>query len=266
MKRLRSAPVPSLSKDIYQGAASPGMGIVPSFGAPLIVSPLDIANCTLWLDSTDNAQITNVAGKCSQIVDKSPTAAVFTQGTAGNQPVINASGINGRQTLDFLSAASREMDSTTALTPVITTTAYTMFYAANYTGAVATNANSWVNALVLGDLGSLWGMFVSTTAGIGFNWTGADISVRPAQTGGTPFMFTMQLSAGTLSGQVGTGIPVTAACGALTSTAGVMRFGGGNGGGNFFTGPIGEVIGYNRALSGAEIAQVQAYLRARWGT
>ena len=221
-------------------------------------SPKSIAGLTLWLRA--DLGVTNAAGKASAWADQSATASSFTQGTAGNQPVINASGINGKQTLTFTAASSTSMATATTIHSYLTAGAWTAFTVAKYTGATITQVSSWTNPRILIDTGLLWGLVASTTMSAAYNWDGADKSARPTYTGGTAYYQTAQLTGGNVTNAVGAGGTTSTASGNLTTLTGTGSMGGA------WDGEIGEIILYNRALSAGEISQViNGEIKPFWG-
>lgn len=77
----------------------------------------DLTNLVVWLDPSDNTQITQSGGLCSQITDKSGLGNTFTQSTGSKKPAVTAAAINGLQAFTFtVGAAGTEMDCTLAST------------------------------------------------------------------------------------------------------------------------------------------------------
>jgi hypothetical protein len=78
-------------------------------------NPRSISGLSLWLDASDSSTITLNGSNVSEWRDKSgagsPAAA---QGFAANQPAYNASGLNGRGTIDFATTRSLVFGSSTA--------------------------------------------------------------------------------------------------------------------------------------------------------
>ncbi|KKK52776.1 hypothetical protein LCGC14_3101520 [marine sediment metagenome] len=85
--------------------------------------PTDLLALILWLDSTDTATITLNGPNVSQWDDKSPKGFDFAEGTAGNQPLFIASGINGLGTVSF-DGGTEKMTSTALASTVQSYTAY----------------------------------------------------------------------------------------------------------------------------------------------
>jgi lysophospholipase L1-like esterase len=70
------------------------------FGAGSPFTPLSL-NPALWLDASDTATITSLAGLVSQWNDKSGNSRHATQGIALNQPITGTTTVNGLNAIDF---------------------------------------------------------------------------------------------------------------------------------------------------------------------
>jgi len=223
--------------------------------------PTMLSGCTLWLHAA--CGVTNVSGKCSQWNDLSGGGRNVTQGNSALRPTI-ASGINSKPTLSFDAATTNHLDNASALSTIVSASAWTVFVVYRYTGTVTTQTTSYANAAILRDTGSFWGLFSSTTAAVMYNWGSADKSVRPAASTATNYYATCSLSGGTLSAQLNQNSATTlGGVGNITTLTGTIVIG--NGVSNAWGGHIGEIIVYNTALSAGNIATVQAYLAAYWG-
>ena len=78
-------------------------------------NPKSISGLSLWLDASDSSTITLNGSNVSQWRDKSGAAApAAAQSTAASQPAYNASGLNGRGTIDFATTRSLVFGSSTA--------------------------------------------------------------------------------------------------------------------------------------------------------
>lgn len=94
----------------------------------------------LWLDPTDNATITQVAGVVSQIVDKSGASIVFSQATSGKRPSISGSTINGKQVFA----------NTTAANTALTGTLANSLFDNTVCGLIKTSSNAFQNTILTG--------------------------------------------------------------------------------------------------------------------
>lgn len=238
-----------------QGKANGGGSVAPINPAALFPQ--------LWL----RADLGLVTGATMSWTDQGSSGAVFSQSSAPLQPAVNPTGIGGKQTLTFSSVAGTELDTATLLASVIgaSSSLWTLMVVAKYTGSRTTQPNSWQNAMVIGDTAANWSSMASTTVILAYNFSGADKSVRPPFTAGTPYYALSSLSGGTLSCSVNGSVPTTLPGVGAVPTGSAMKVGGGAAGGAWWDGEIGEIIGWNRALSGAEQAGLVAYKAAQWG-
>ncbi|NBX72812.1 MAG: hypothetical protein EBQ89_00760 [Alphaproteobacteria bacterium] len=79
------------------------------------LNPKTIVGLSLWLDGSDSSTITLNGANVSEWRDKSGTGApAAAQSTAASQPAYNASGVNGRGTVDFDATESLVFGSSTA--------------------------------------------------------------------------------------------------------------------------------------------------------
>ena len=95
------------------------------------LNPKTIAGLSLWLDASDSSTITLNGANVSEWRDKSGTGApAAAQSTAASQPAYNASGVNGRGTVDFDATESLVFgSSTTSFNYLHNATGATMFVA-----------------------------------------------------------------------------------------------------------------------------------------
>ncbi len=85
------------------------------YGRARQFDPRTIPGIGLWLDASDLSTITLNGSNVSEWRDKSGSGApAAAQGFAANQPAYNASGLNGRGTVDFATTRSLVFGSSTA--------------------------------------------------------------------------------------------------------------------------------------------------------
>ncbi|HAC91970.1 MAG TPA: hypothetical protein DCF63_15295 [Planctomycetaceae bacterium] len=77
------------------------LGIVSQQAGPPPFSPLDVANCKVWLDASDTSTISLSGSQVTQWTDKTANAYQFTQGTAANRPLSGTRTQNGKNVIDF---------------------------------------------------------------------------------------------------------------------------------------------------------------------
>jgi hypothetical protein len=93
------------------------MAMSPKFLRPRATgfNPKSISGLSLWLDASDSSTITLNGSNVSEWRDKSGAGApAAAQSTAASQPAYNASGVNGRGSVDFDSTESLVFGSSTA--------------------------------------------------------------------------------------------------------------------------------------------------------
>lgn len=99
------------------------------FGRDFSALPV-LTDLRIWIDASDSSTITSSSGRVSAIANKAPgfTSFVYSNGTAGSQPLIVANAQNGRQALQFLNSRSDMLRNTTS-SPMAGASALTMFLA-----------------------------------------------------------------------------------------------------------------------------------------
>jgi hypothetical protein len=238
-----------------------------------ISSPLDIADCTLWLDAADTGSITESGGAVSQWSDKSADARHYTQATGSAKPTTNATTQNSLNVLnfdggDYLSLGSAWMRTALAadgLTLFIVarrasgsdmdlmgegrTSNGTPF--ARFTSAPTTNAQVFDHR----SDANVRTTFTSTGNFNDTNWHLALWLFRDI----APNHLVMAIDGVTghdaALGGIGAVTLNTNTIGALQRTSVT----------NFWNGSMAEIVAYDRELDSTEVAQVEAYLTAKWG-
>jgi len=249
------------------------------FGAPPW-TPLDIADCMLWLDGDDPATITmGTALRVAAWQDKSVSALSFEQATAGIQPNLNTS-IYTRPCLDFEPGAGifRLVSVGTVAIPAD----HTVFLAANWNrntrtggyGSLGLQCGEATNALSAGT-NAYWSI-VRGGAGSAGGWqalmepSGGDYAYEAAF--GTYAANSKTISTFTIAGTLASATLDVGGVSKTLTTAGGPTWTPPSGtllvGASDTTyqpeGSIAEIIMYSRVLTAPEIATVQAYLAAKW--
>jgi hypothetical protein len=226
--------------------------------------PIPTMGLTLWLKAGAGITLDGMS-HVSTWADQSGNGNDFVSSGTGAGPVVGAS-INSLTTVDFTAASSQVLELTLprALSDLLTASAYTMFSVWQYTGSVPFSVYSNSPA-VIEDNSGYWGMLSGVTAGVvtasGYNYPYYDNATFAV---GAPHRIKSQLSSGTLYVTVDGGSPTTLLAGNVGSLLAAVELGG-SGYNNFFNGPIGEVIIYNRVTSSGEDTAIDAYLKAAWG-
>jgi len=222
-------------------------------------SPLDISDCKIWLDFSDSSTITkDGSNRVSQVDDKSGNGYDSVQATGGSQPLWVSADKNGLDVINF--ASNRNLAQGSAFTAI--SQPITIFVAcvlpeaagsanyALYDGIDVTNRLSFQgNGL---DPPETFYMFAGSVLNSS-NDTGN------AAWGTTYNLFNGASSLGdvngtqVLSGDVGSKD--------LTGLTIASQFNDGNMG----LMKIGEIICYDKAVTGTEKASVITYLEEKWG-
>ena len=238
------------------------VGFLGSIGTPSF-SPPDISNLYAWFDASDITTITkDGSDRVSQWNNKEGTSARdAVQATGGNQPIWLSANRNSLDVIDF-DTSSRFMETASALTAI--SQPITAFIA----GVMPVN-----NPI---KFETAWSKHSSVSTS--FRLMFGDIDSND----------TFRINAGTTITFTETGIENTwqyVTC-VYNTTASKLRFGGveklsgdagsntfrgfsiadnGNQDDNAWTSIIGEIIFYDKLLSGSEISQVESYLSNKWG-
>jgi lysophospholipase L1-like esterase len=228
-----------------------------------ISSPTDISNCSLWLQAEQGAYTDagSTLAANNQTVqqwnDLSGNTRHASQATAGSRPTYIASAINGKPALRF---ASKNLQ-TTSFLGVGWNTACTFFIVCN-----RTSGNSVVVAASSNGVSGIYvGSDVTPTA-----YTGSLSNIRWRSVNGlnTPLATHVQTFRhnGTSARYAVNGRGRTAATTGSLGLTGTLSIGALSSAGSFaWPGDIAEIILYQRALTDAEVLDVENFLYARYG-
>lgn len=239
---------------IYLGADEVFSGAVVPF------DPSQISDLALWLDASDAATITEVAGSVSQWNDKSGNGYNATQAIGSNQP-ITGNTVNGLNSIDF-DGSSDKMGLPSGLYD-INQSANSLFYVFKMDTVKNTRA-------VVGGLGNTsqrWGAWFDVGASSLEVYGGAAPSTS---VGGVMYDTNQHIyyqigNGSTFYGSYDDAIFTTPA--AFTNVTFDRLFLGVNDSNNdYLNGRLCEVIIYRKALSSGEITQISDYLKTKWGT
>lgn len=225
---------------------------------PITNTPLIIPGVRAWYDAS-----TTSAGAVSSWTDKSGNGNHATQGTGAKQPVSTANQLAGKNALIFTGASSQTLILPSRLY-TIPNSANTIFCVSKRnteTGAAAriVAIDQSTNFKFVFGYSSVSGAAVFTNSNGG---TTADV------TGLTNTNY--QILAGSYNGTTGqymqanNGTPTTNASGVAVATCDNAYIGSAGDASRYLTGGIAEIIIYNRALSAAEIIQINRYLANKW--
>lgn len=232
------------------------------FGQDKGFRPPQIANISLWFDAADTNTITSNVGAVSQWNDKSGNASNATQGTGSAQPGTGVVTQNGKNVLTFDGGD-------TLILPAAT---YTIPNANNTLFVVSSTSLPGTQERVIGMAETASGrwhfQYPSAAASVSYlssTSSGVDITISSGVTKSNYNIFTCFKSGTTQSISYNGATAVTNASGANESGIDSATIGSELGTVLFLTGAIAEIIVYSRALSTAEINQVNRYLSNKWG-
>lgn len=242
-------------------------------------NPKSLSGLALWLDPTDATSYTIDTG-VSEWRDKSGNAKHFSQSTGNNQPTLSA--IGGKTALSFngtshcLTSASTLLTSNgliTFLQVVQGTFAGTAGHLFNHNTAAGGADTNQVCVEWRADQGSAWifgtlrtrakSLRSSTAYNADQRFDSVDVSGIGAITVEAAFNASSSTNVSRWKGTAALTTNGTSDVGAETG----MAIGARNNATKslFFTGLVGEILAYNRALTATELATVQAYLAKKWG-
>jgi len=103
-----------------------------------IFSPLAITGCCTWLDAADSSTVSLNGSGVSQWLDKSTNGFLFTQSTAGNQPIYSNNSLNNKNTLQFNGANSQYLGGPTNF--AVGTNSYALFAVFRFSDTTSTGS------------------------------------------------------------------------------------------------------------------------------
>lgn len=223
------------------------------FGAPAF-SPLDLPGLEGWFDAADAASRTVVSGKVSQWSDKSGNANHATQTTDTRRYSVSAGGVNGLDA--FTGSGDNNMSLKTYITPV--SGLLYIFAVGGNTDASNGTVFGWSTSSTNYYLGLFPGALYNNSsgtyfqvAGLGSAATNGSINLMSCVCTGTGR--TARFNAVSGSDSTVTTAPVTGLTGYNANPTGL-------------TGTVCEMIVGVGALTAPQIAAVNGYLKAKWGT
>lgn len=243
-----------------------------SSSAPPPFAPTDIANLGLWLDAADAASVTLNGSNVAQWNDKSGNAQHASQGTAANQPVYTTAAQNGKNVVTF--DGVNDHLSCGDVLDFGTNTGRTVFVV----GSASSTAQGFCGKSGASNQNGMFGFFRDTN---GIN--GAFMFVRNDGTSNLGFGSGVVTTTGVTCLMTGrfdraAGTKLVTVDGTAGTTdaptvnawnwdnADVFTVGAYRTSLWFLNGRICEFVLYERALTAPEVAQVQAYLKTKWGT
>ncbi len=249
--------------------------------------PTQIADLALWLDASTTDGYTATSGQVTQWTDLSGNARHFTQTTANNRPTLftssadaqttTAATIGGKQAFFFDGVNDRLAGNTAARNIGRSVSGVTIFAviqavssaaAERYIWAALTPQSNFRHAVAF-QTSAFWVRLLGQRldGDTGVNRTSANDSYADA----TPYVVAAQfdhasaLSSLSLNGTTRIASGTHGTVGTTSDTAAGQVNIGFTGFGGFFSGLIGSLVIYHRALSATEITAVRRGLGNAWG-
>ena len=229
--------------------------------------PVVSSSLQLWLDGSDATSIINSVGAVSSWRDKSGNGNNATQATGASQPTLTSNRINGKSALvfdgtdDFLTAPTSLMNScsNTSITVFIVSIT-SVIKAADIIALSPYLANPTFSVLLPFSNSIVYFDYANNSTGrLTVSWGG---------TVGTPYLWTLDSNSTIQKNIYRNGVQIATSANATVANFGTtysLNIGASAAGTNHFNGSIGEILIYNRFLTDAEKASVNAYLMNKWG-
>jgi len=176
--------------------------------------------------------------------------------------------LNGKASIDLnTGAGATHLTAASQLAAFLSAPAWTLLYIAKYTGGQADSGTSYLNPLVLGSNGTYWQATLSADHADVTQFDGAYRAERVAASAGA-IHYVLQRYNGTKiqtsidGGALGVGTSAGAI--ALPSDTPLLIGDTGQPGAHLFVGSLGDILGYNVAVSDADAAKLSAWIKARY--
>ncbi len=226
-----------------------------------VVKPSDIADLSVWLLS--DSGVSTTGSKVTKWADQSGSGHDFDPVNNPSRPDWLPSVVNGLPAVRFDGTSSRLVGPSTI--NVMTASESTILLVYRPVTIVRSAPTANLNDGILCDDTAYWWLSASSGVGVqmgNFDGTTDDLTTFSV-TLGQAYVFAWRHGAGTLMGQQGTSAPVTIASGP-TQSLGTLELGAGYDGAHYGNFDLSEMVIYARALTDAELGDVQDYLRTRF--
>lgn len=234
-----------------------------------ITSPLQLPGCILWYDFSDASTVTIATG-ISAVVDKSPSGVTLTQAVGASQPTYITGALNGHNVARFNGIA--QTLSNTSSTLLRGQSSWSMYIVGKNTATSSQSVMVQISAAATPVSRAVMG-FNRVTAGdlfLAARRQDADtiaVLEAPAPYGSNYGIFHGSVDLNSTTGILKTnGVPIISSSSFLTAGVidndfGTIAIGNAiNGGTNFFTGDIGEILLFSPILSPINEARLLGYL------
>lgn len=228
----------------------------------------DIPGQILWLDPSDTNTVTVVTG-VSLITDKSPSGYDASQGTGANQPAYSAGALGGLNAMSF--DGSNDFLTITWSTAI--STAYTLAVICNWDGGGGGADGRrflWESTSAGSDIftpGLAFASGAAPRALLAYHGQNSALAtVTTSSTYGAGVRMIVVTRSGTTTTVYVDGVSAGTATGGTPGTTTGLRLGTFRGANNrWFSGLIGEVSFWDRALTVREVEKVFGVLAHKWG-
>lgn len=250
----------------------------------VITAPTQLSGLRLWLDPSDAAtrfqdSALSLPGAADNDpiggwVDKSGNSNTVTMATAGARPTIKTAVQNGRDIIRFDGVDDRLTKSTVGIMNGVTGATFACVF--RTTNAAALQGLLYISRFSVSN--STKGLISLNNPTAGYGAGGRRLNTDGFETalGGTvdtvahvivgQLNYTNATAVVRVDGvEVGADNPFQTTGTSAADDSAIMAVGSINAG-SFFVGDMGEVLAYNRALTQPEMMQLEAYLKAKWGT
>ena len=235
---------------------------------PAGFSPASVASLAAWYDASTSANLSLFGSSVAALSDKSGKANNLAQPASSREPTYTATGINGLGSIVFAGAQYLLSANTAFSTNLFNES--TVFAVANQTNTVDSSI-LWSGAYLADPR---WNLRLSETGVSHFdanNKESGRLAAADKPTGAALWTASgsfgkhaqfLRKNGNLLASDAG---PTASASGSYPLALGETVSAQGGTASYPFSGQIGEVVVYNRALSSAESAEVEGYLACKWG-
>jgi hypothetical protein len=254
------------------GMLDAGMLLNNGWGTNIVQPPIPPSGLALWLKAD-----TGFLSSPNTWSDQSGNGNDFIGYGGGNTPTAGTS-INGHATVEFNgSSQGMQTDVSHTLSNLTSGTAFSFFCVVTYTGAGTKLGNLFTPPIFIDQSGD-FGVFGITSAGHFEVWAATDahnntgLVTSTSHASGSP-QYLSFIQANTTGGGNGQNLTLDGDSpiaqdgigftGILASRVNIGHWTGV--GAAYHQGAIGEIIMYNRAVSGSEEAAINAYLKSKFG-
>jgi hypothetical protein len=234
---------------------------------PLTLSPrLAVeADGTLWQEDTRTTPATADDTLVCAWDDASGNAFHLLQNTSVNGGTLKTGILNGKPVIRFGVGVSNYLAGP-AISNLISASAYTLYLMFKATTIDTNSANSYDNDGVVTDIGGFFGVHLKSAPTVEtYNFASADDKVSLAINTSGFFWLMARHEGGNLYASINGGGESSVASGNTAALTNVLNVGRAQGG-HYFVGDIAAIYIFNTAHNAGQIAQMEGYRLAKWGS